>query len=206
MIMNINSHESLEQVETIETEISTCFLGRKVYYDEPVSNRLFSENFYGPNLEMLKRTAMLFSAPHDASDILSNSYSQDASKIYNWEDKTILIAEDEDTNFLYLKAALRKTNAKLLHARNGKEAVELMQNKEKEIDIVLMDIKMPEMNGIEATKHIKTMNKNKVVIAQTAYVMEEDRSAYAEAGCDDFLAKPISRDKLIFTLAKYLDR
>lgn len=194
-----------EGADLSEDNSSSDFSYKKLFYDETIANRLLADSLSHPNLDMLKKSAMLFSAPYDASNIMSESYSQNAEKIYNWEKKTILIAEDEDTNFFYLRAALRKTNIKLIHAHNGKEAVEIMKEKEKDIDLVLMDIKMPEMNGIEATKHIKSMNRKKVVIAQTAYVMEEDRAAYADAGCDDFLAKPISREKLVATLAKYLE-
>jgi len=122
---------------------------------------------------------------------------------YNWQNKIILIAEDEDANFLYLKTAISVTKATVIRANNGREAVDLVKNKP-EIDLVLMDIKMPVMNGVDATKVIKSFNSSMVVIAQTAYANEDDRTIYLNAGCNDFLAKPITRDKLLKTISQYL--
>ena len=122
---------------------------------------------------------------------------------YNWEDKIILIAEDEETNYLFLKAALSKTNVAIIHAKNGQEAVDAVKSNP-EIDVVLMDIKMPVMNGIDATRIIRTINEKMIVIAQTAYISESDRVTYLNAGCNDFLAKPITRDRLLRTISLYL--
>lgn len=126
-----------------------------------------------------------------------------ATDDYNWSNCTILIAEDEDTNFIYLETALVNTDVNLLRAKNGKEAVELAKITPS-IDLVLMDIKMPVMNGLEATRSIKTFRKDLVIIAQTAFAMEEDRRNCTAVGCDDFLAKPIRYKVLLNTLAKYL--
>ncbi len=122
---------------------------------------------------------------------------------YNWKDKMILIAEDEDANFLFLKTAIARTNATIIRAENGREAVEIVR-KNPDIDLVLMDIKMPVMNGVDATKVIKSFNNSMVVIAQTAYANEDDRRIYLSAGCNDFLAKPFTRDRLLKTIAQYL--
>lgn len=124
-------------------------------------------------------------------------------KIYNWEGKTILIAEDEETNFLYLKAALSRTGARILRAKTGKEAVSLVKSND-QIDLVLMDIKMPEMNGVDATIEIRSYNQRMKIIAQTAYAMEDDRKLYAQIGCIDYLAKPIHRDLLLSTISRYI--
>jgi CheY-like chemotaxis protein len=121
----------------------------------------------------------------------------------DWSDYTILIAEDEDTNFVYLETALENTEATILRAKNGKEAVE-MAKVNPMIDLILMDIKMPVMNGIEATRSIKSFRKDIPIIAQTAFAMEEDRRNCAAVGCDDFLAKPIRYRVLCETLSKYL--
>ncbi len=122
---------------------------------------------------------------------------------YNWENKTILIAEDEEANFLYLKTALSRTGVKIIRAKNGREAVDRVKENE-DIDLVLMDIKMPEMNGVDATKEIKALNRNIKVIAQTAYAMEEDRVLYFDAGCIDYLEKPIKRDLLLTVISKHI--
>ncbi|MBN1414023.1 MAG: response regulator [Bacteroidales bacterium] len=132
-----------------------------------------------------------------------NEENNKIKKNYNWKDKVILIAEDEETNFLYLKAALSRTGANILRARTGKEAVNVIKTNNN-VDIILMDIKMPEMNGVDATMEIRAHNKKVKIIAQTAYAMEEDRKLYFEAGCIDYLAKPIQRDLLLSTISKYL--
>ena len=121
----------------------------------------------------------------------------------DWSDYTILIAEDEDTNFIYLETALEKTEVTILRAKNGKEAVEIAKVNPM-IDLILMDIKMPLMNGIEATRSIKSFRKDVPIIAQTAFAMEEDRRNCTAVGCDDFLAKPIRYRVLCETLGKYL--
>jgi two-component system, cell cycle response regulator DivK len=122
---------------------------------------------------------------------------------YDWSEYTILIAEDEETNYVYLETALQKTDVKVLRAKNGREAVELAKITP-HIDLVLMDIKMPEMNGLEATRSIKSFRKDLIIIAQTAFAMEEDRRNCTAVGCDDFLPKPIRYKVLLETIAKYL--
>lgn len=145
-----------------------------------------------------------FSIPHLNSNALeSREEEKKLRKNYDWRGKTVLIAEDEETNFLFLRAVLSKTGLRILHARTGKEAVEMVASNE-EIHLILMDIKMPVMNGLDATIAIKTMNKLMKVIAQTAYVMEEERMNYYKAGCIDFLAKPIQQEVLLDTISKYL--
>lgn len=120
----------------------------------------------------------------------------------NWEDKLILIVEDDNVNFQYLKVILRKTKAKILRAENGVEAVELCKQN-KDINIVLMDIQMPVMNGLEATRQIKEIRKNLPIIAQTAYAMSEDKEKCIAAGCDDYLSKPIDVKLLISVAGRY---
>jgi CheY-like chemotaxis protein len=120
-----------------------------------------------------------------------------------WSNYTVLIAEDEETNFVYLHTALSKTNINVLRARNGKEAVE-MTRINPSINLILMDIKMPEMNGLEATKSIKSFRKDIPIIAQTAFAMDEDKRNCTAIGCDDFLAKPIRYKVLIEAIGKFL--
>lgn len=108
---------------------------------------------------------------------------------------TILIAEDEISNFMFLSEILEGNNIKIIHANNGKEAIEYCKNN-KEINIVLMDINMPILNGYEATKQIKKAHPELPVIAQTAYVLSEDKMKAKEIGFDGFLSKPINKKKL----------
>lgn len=121
------------------------------------------------------------------------------------ETVTILIAEDEEVNYLYLSEILSKTTAKLIHAWNGREVVEKVAN-HPEVDIVLMDIKLPILNGYEATRQIKQIRPELPVIAQTAYAMKNDKEAALQAGCDDYLAKPIVKDALLSMIEKYVQK
>ncbi len=108
-----------------------------------------------------------------------------------------MVVEDEEINYLYLETVIRKLNKKIevLHAKNGIEAVELCKI-HNDIDIVFMDIKMPKMNGLEATKNIKEFAPDLRIIAQTAYSTFEDRQNALQAGCDDFIEKPINVELL----------
>ncbi|WP_299443057.1 transporter substrate-binding domain-containing protein [uncultured Aquimarina sp.] len=122
------------------------------------------------------------------------------------EKHVVLIAEDGEINFLFLKTVLTKMidfEFVIYRAKNGKEAVEICEENGK-IDLVLMDIKMPVMDGYDATKRIKKMRPDLPVIAQTAYSTEEDIERALAAGCDDFLAKPVDRKILRPILDKYI--
>jgi len=120
-----------------------------------------------------------------------------------WEGKTILIAEDEESNFKFLEMLLKNTGLNLLRATNGVQAIDLC-NKNKDIDLILMDIKMPELNGLDATKEIKKIRTNLPVIAQTAHAMHNDEKNSLEAGCDDYIAKPLRKEKLFMLINKWM--
>jgi len=122
---------------------------------------------------------------------------------YNWKDKVILVAEDVATNYLLVKKSLRKTEVNLIWAKNGQEAVDECK-KDQQIDLVLMDIRMPVMNGLEATRQIKAILKDIPVIAQTAYAMDGDRTRSIEAGCNDYISKPIDLKSFVELISKYI--
>jgi PAS domain S-box-containing protein len=117
--------------------------------------------------------------------------------------KTILIAEDEQSNFDFLKILLTRMNFNVLWAKDGREAVDLCET-EPSISLVLMDIKMPLLNGYEATRIIKTKRPELPIIAQTAYAMVSDKLEADKAGCDGYLSKPIRINQLIELLKNYL--
>jgi signal transduction histidine kinase/ActR/RegA family two-component response regulator len=121
---------------------------------------------------------------------------------FRFNDFTILIAEDEETNFIFLNETLSEFNIKVLHARNGLEAVALCMNTKK-IDLVLMDIKMPILNGYDATKQIKSIHPDLPVIAQTAYAYTKDKERALREGFDDYLAKPIDLSDIKKLIEKY---
>jgi CheY-like chemotaxis protein len=127
-----------------------------------------------------------------------------SSLVQNWEDKIILVVEDVDTNKIFFDAALRKTKAKILWAIDGKEAIDIFSKNH--VDLVLMDLQLPIMDGYTATREIKKINPEIPIIAQTAHVMSGEREKCLEAGCDDYLAKPIRLQILMDTLSKYLNK
>lgn len=112
---------------------------------------------------------------------------------YDWHNRVLLITEDEEVNFFYLKTIFKKTEARIIRARNGKEAVEIIENSNGTIDLVLMDINMPVMDGYEAMRIIKSKHPEIPVIAQTAYTLTEDRRKCMKAGFNDYISKPINR-------------
>ncbi len=117
--------------------------------------------------------------------------------------KTILVAEDEETNYMLIVELLASLNAELIHAVNGKEALEICESG-KEIALVLMDIKMPVMDGYTATVEIRKILPDLPIIAITAFAYESDREKAISSGCTDYLSKPIRKALLIETINKYL--
>lgn len=124
---------------------------------------------------------------------------------YRWNDKVILVVEDNELNSKLLERMMEVTGARVIVAKDGNPAIEVCMNNP-EIDIVLMDIQMPEMDGYEATRKIKTIRPDLPIIAQTAYAMSEEREKILEAGCNDYLAKPIRQRDLFQVLSKYLSQ
>lgn len=116
---------------------------------------------------------------------------------------TILIAEDEISNYYYLEAVLEAYQFNLIHVENGQEAVEAVKLNNT-IDLILMDFNMPVLNGIDATIEIRKKNKLIPIIALTAYAMSEDREKAIKAGCNDYLSKPVPKDLLLKTIHQYL--
>ena len=123
----------------------------------------------------------------------------------DWSDKTILIAEDEEINFLYLQHLLMPTNINIKWAKNGQTAIDCF-NQNPEINLILMDIKMPIINGLEATRVIKSKNHHLPIIAQTAYAHGHNREDFINAGCDEYIPKPINSKLLIRLLEKFLNK
>lgn len=115
----------------------------------------------------------------------------------DWSEKKILVAEDEDMNYLLIYESLKRTNVQLTRAFTGQDVIDIFKN-DSEFDLVLMDIKMPLVNGYEATKIIKAI-RNVPVIAQTAYAMVGEQKESEQAGCDAYITKPI-KISLLFEL------
>jgi len=121
---------------------------------------------------------------------------------YNFSEFTIMIAEDVQFNYEYLNLILQRTGATILWAKDGIDVLKLY--KSSKIDLILMDIQLPEISGYEATTQIRLTNKELPIIAQTAYAMAEDKQKCIEVGCNEVLTKPIRMDDVLNTVAKYL--
>ena len=115
----------------------------------------------------------------------------------------ILVAEDDDSNFKLIKAIIGK-KCEILWAKNGEDIVNLFEENRDKAEAILMDIKMPNINGLDATKAIREMSASVPVIAVSAYAYEKDKIAAIESGCNEFLTKPVSADLLKMTINKYL--
>ena len=123
----------------------------------------------------------------------------------NLSGKTILVAEDVQENIELICTMLKSAHVKILRADNGQIAVNLCQENPS-IDLVLMDIQMPVMNGYEATKEIKKIRPELPIIAITAYAFDQDKKSCEEAGCNDFLAKPVRKNDLLQKLGELLGK
>ena len=115
--------------------------------------------------------------------------------------KKVLVAEDNDSNFVLMSYILKKYY-QFERAKNGMEAVEMVDKGQ--YDIVLMDIKMPVMDGLQATKTIKEKHPDLPIVALTANAFDSDRQLAMEAGCDDFLSKPVSSEACIETIKRFV--
>ena len=122
---------------------------------------------------------------------------------YDFSGKKILIAEDEYTNYLFLKALLKKTDAEIVWAKTGIEAVDAVTN-QPDIDLTLMDIMMPGMDGKAAAVEIKKIRPQMVIIAQTAFALIGEREEILACGCDNYVSKPISGTLLLEMINGYL--
>ena len=124
---------------------------------------------------------------------------------YDWSHLKVLVAEDELSNFILLKHILNKTGISVTHVENGEEVVETLKN-ENDFDILLLDIKMPVLNGIETARLLR-QNKNEIpILAQTAYAMTDDRTMCLEAGCNDYVTKPIKAKELLSKIAELISK
>jgi len=127
-----------------------------------------------------------------------------SNKSYKWTGKRILVAEDEVLNWMFIREMLGKTGAEILRAEDGNEAVKMVRKLKP--DAILMDIKMPGLNGIEATRKIRTFNKKVPIIVQTAFVMAEEKAESKMVGCNDFVTKPLDRTVIMELIDGYFNQ
>ena len=152
-------------------------------------------------------TTFYFTLPYLKITLIDEQflYDEDIFQDYEWENITILVVEDDNHSFSLLKETLKKTKAKIIRARNAEIAIDICKSNV-DIDIVLMDIQLPQMNGYEATREIKKFRKSLPVIAETAFAMAGDKEKSILAGCDDYISKPININKLLPKINQFLDK
>lgn len=141
-------------------------------------------------------TTFYFEIPFFTAETFESKKVSNAKDVYDWSDKEILIVEDDKYNSLYLIEVISDTNAKYQLAKTGEEAIEIIRNPNS-ISLVLMDIRLPKMNGYETINQILSINPKIKIIAQTAYASNDDRIMALKQGCADYIAKPIQRDILL---------
>lgn len=151
--------------------------------------------------EMGKGTTFYFTLPLVIEQAEEEARALISNKSYDWSNKQILVAEDEELNWMFVREMLRQTGASIHRARNGHEVVELTRKLSP--DAILMDIKMPEMNGIDAARKIREFNSTVPIIAQTAFVMAEEKEESIRAGCNHFVTKPLDRTTIMELIDSY---
>ncbi|MFA9370221.1 MAG: PAS domain S-box protein [Labilibaculum antarcticum] len=168
-------------------------------YTEMLGGEIFAESIEG------KGSTFTFTIPYvgtikEGTQQVPVNIDNDAVRIKNLN---LLIVEDDDVSSELLKSTMQGLFKEIIFADNGKDAIKICRNNP-ELHLVLMDIKMPKMNGYDATKEIRTFNKDLVIIAQTAYAFHGDKEKAIEVGCNDYITKPINKASLLEIINKLL--
>jgi PAS domain S-box-containing protein len=150
-----------------------------------------------------KGSKFYFSIPlDDGENIKPFIYGQIKNTKQKWENKTIIVAEDDLSNYLLIEEMLADKSIKILRAENGIEAVEMVNKKQ--INLIIMDIKMPDMDGLQATQIIKKSHPTIPIIALTAFSTEDDKKQCLSVGCDGYLHKPVTYQKLMNQINNFI--
>ena len=153
--------------------------------------------------ELEKGTTFYFSLPYKISNTTNHqTFLTDESQDYFFSDKTILVVEDDIYNAEYINEILFNAGLIIIKSENGQEAVQIAMSQS--LDLVLMDIRLPDMDGYEAIRQIKIHKPELKIIAQTAYAAHDEKQKAFEAGCIDYISKPLKRNLLLSMINKYL--
>jgi signal transduction histidine kinase len=156
--------------------------------------------------ELEKGTTFFFTIPSKMS-VDKKEFSIPESKVvnYRWKNKRIMLVEDDVSSLAFMRVLFKLTQAELVFVSKGQEAIDLFMN-ERNFDLVLMDVQLPDINGLEVTKMIKSIDSNIPVIAQTAYAMQGDDLKCIKSGCDEYISKPIKISDLFLKIDRLLNK
>jgi CheY-like chemotaxis protein len=153
--------------------------------------------------EQGKGSTFYFTIPYKLTEIIPEQMISTQEPAFHWGNKKMLIVEDDKYNAEYLKAVLYVTGIQITHVVYGEEALNLLKS-DHNFDLLLLDIKLPDIDGYELARKIKSFCSKIPIIAETAYASEDHKERCFEAGCDDYLSKPTSKSDLMTIMSKHL--
>lgn len=196
-----NRFRKVEETSLRKNSGSGLGLTLSRYIVQLLGGKISVESVYGAG------STFIFTLPNNPAPEVDNSQEalkeQDNLGDYNWKNKVILLVEDDDINVQFIDAVLSPYQVQLIRASNGLQGVELCRSLP-QIDLILMDIKMPDMSGYDACREIKKFKPNLPIIAQTAFALRDDRQRCLDAGCDDYLSKPIDINELLQKIQQFI--